>query len=120
MSVSYLLSRAASLVVVAAFAFAFTGAAAIAASQFDGTWMTQDTKGKSFHITLSPDGKAKGERQDEGLTGTWKAEGDSAVINWDSGWVTKITKQGDKFTKQTFEKGQTSGAPSHNAEAQKM
>ena len=48
----------------------------IAASQFEGTWMTEDTKGKSFHINLSPDGKAKGERQDEGLTGTWKAEGE--------------------------------------------
>ena len=120
MYVSYLLSRAVSVFVAAVFALSLTGGATIAASQFDGTWMTQDTKGKSFHITLSPDGKAKGERQDEGLTGTWKAEGDSAVINWDSGWVTKITKQGDKFTKQTFEKGQTSGAPSHNAEAQKM
>ena len=51
MSVSYLLSRAGSLIVVAAFASALTGAAAIAASQFDGTWITQDTKGKSFHIT---------------------------------------------------------------------
>jgi hypothetical protein len=120
MTVRNLFSRAASVIGMALFALAFTGAAAIAASQFDGTWMTQDTKGKSFHIRLSPDGKAKGERQDEGLTGTWKAEGDSAVINWDSGWVTKITKQGDKFTKQTFEKGQTSGAPSHHAEAQKM
>ena len=120
MSVKYLLSRAASVFVAAVFVFALTGATAIAASQFDGTWMTEDTKGKSFHITLSPDGKAKGERQDEGLTGTWKAEGDSAVINWDSGWVTKITKQGDKFTKQTFEKGKASGSPTHTADAQKM
>jgi hypothetical protein len=34
------------------------------------------------------------------LNGTWKAEGDSAVINWDSGWITKIVKQGAKFQKQ--------------------
>jgi hypothetical protein len=54
------------------------------------------------------------------LPATWKAEGDSVVINWDSGWVTKITKEGDKFTKQTFEKGQASGAPRHTAGAQKM
>jgi hypothetical protein len=120
MPVKYLLSRAASVLAAALFAFAITAAAAIAATQFDGTWMTQDTKGKTFHITLSPDGKAKGERQDEGLTGTWKAEGDAAVINWDSGWVTKITKQGDKFTKQTFEKGQANGTPTHIADAQKM
>ena len=120
MPVNYLFGKVAPGLVAVIFALALTTASAIAASQFDGTWMTQDTKGKSFHITLSPDGKAKGERQDEGLTGTWKAEGDSAVINWYSGWVTKITKQGDKFTKQTFEKGQTSGAPSHTADAQKM
>ena len=119
MSVKYLWSRTASAFVATVFAFALMNAA-IAASPFEGTWMTQDTKGKTFHIDLSPDGKAKGERQDEGLTGTWKAEGDSAVINWDSGWVTKITKQGDKFTKQTFEKGQASGSPSHTADAQKM
>ncbi len=119
MSVKYLLSRAASVFVAAVFAFALTSAA-IAASPFEGTWMTQDTKGKTFHIDLSPDGKAKGERSDEGLTGTWKAEGDSAVISWDSGWVTKITKQGNKFTKQTFEKGQASGSPTHTADAQKM
>jgi hypothetical protein len=42
------------------------------------------------------------------------------VINWDSGWVTKITKQGDKFTKQTFEKGKVSDSPTHTADAQKM
>ena len=48
-----------------------------------------------------------------------EAEGDSVVINWDSGWVTKIVKQGDKFQKQAFEKG-ASGTPAHTAEAQKM
>jgi hypothetical protein len=115
-----LLNKVTMALIATLFALAFTAASAIAASQFEGTWMTEDTKGKSFHIELSPDGKAKGERQDEGLTGTWKGEGDSVVINWDSGWVTKLTKQGDKFMKQTFEKGQTSGAPSHTAEAKKM
>ena len=44
MSVKSLLSRAASVFVAAIFAFALTGATAIAASQFDGTWMTEDTK----------------------------------------------------------------------------
>jgi hypothetical protein len=120
MSATYRFRTALPLFVAALFAFALATAPVIAASQFEGTWMTEDTKGKSFHITLSPDGKAKGERQDEGLTGTWKAEGDAVEINWDSGWVTKITKQGDKFTKQTFEKGQQGGTPSHTAAAQKM
>jgi hypothetical protein len=37
MPVKYLLSRAASVFAAALFAFAITGAAAIAATQFDGT-----------------------------------------------------------------------------------
>jgi hypothetical protein len=99
-------------------ATALTVGAVLAATQFEGTWSTTDTKGNPFKITLMADGNAKGDRADEGLNGTWKAEGDSAVINWDSGWVTKITKQGDKFQKQAFEKGETS--PSHTAEAQRL
>jgi hypothetical protein len=41
--------------------------------------------------------------------GTWKGAigGD---LNWDSGWVPKLVKQGEKFQKQAFEKG-ASGTP---------
>jgi hypothetical protein len=119
MSVKYLLGRLASVIVIAIFALTFSTASIFAASQFEGAWLTQDTKGNPFKITLSADGKATGDRADEGLKGTWKAEGDSAVINWDTGWVTKIVKQGDKFQKQAFEKG-GSGTPTHSAEAQKQ
>jgi hypothetical protein len=120
MSIKYLVSRLASVLVAALFAFALIAASALAATQFEGSWNTQDTKGNPFKITLSADGKATGNRADEGLTGTWKAEGDSAVIHWDSGWVTKIVKQGDKFQKQAFEKGDGSGTPAHTAEAQQQ
>jgi hypothetical protein len=119
MSIKYLVSRLASVLVAALFAFALIAASALAATQFEGSWNTQDTKGNPFKIILSADGKATGDRADEGLTGTWKAEGDSAVINWDSGWVTKIVKKGDKFQKQAFEKG-ASGTPTHTAGAQKQ
>jgi hypothetical protein len=102
------------------FACALIATSALAASQFEGTWATQDTKGNPFKITLAADGKATGDRADEGLAGTWKAEGDSAVINWDSGWVTKIVKQGDEFQKQAFEKGDVNSASTHTAEAQKQ
>jgi hypothetical protein len=110
----------ASILIVTLFALTFTAATVSAASEFEGTWLTQDTKGSPFKITLSVDGKATGDRADEGLNGTWKAEGDSAVINWDTGWVTKIVKQGDKFQKQAFEKGARGGTPTHTAEAQKQ
>ena len=119
MSVKYLLSRVASVLAAVLFAFSLTAATTFAATQFEGTWNTQDTKGNTLKITLSADGKATGDRAGEGLAGTWKAEGDSVMINWDSGWVTKIVKQGDKFQKQAFEEG-ASGTPAHTAEAQKM
>ena len=89
------------------------------ATEFEGTWNTQDTKGNPLIITLSADGKATGDRADEGLTGTWKSEKDSAVINWDSGWMTKIVKQGEKFEKQAFEKGDAA-TPTHTVDAQKQ
>ena len=94
--------------------------AAIAAGDFEGTWKTQDTKGQPFEITLSADGNAKGNRTDEGLTGTWKAEGDSASITWDSGWTTKIVKEGDHFKKLAFKKGQAGDNPDSSADARKM
>jgi hypothetical protein len=120
MSIKYSLSRLAAAFLVALFALTFTAASIFAATQFEGAWLTQDTKGNPFKITLSGDGKATGDRADEGLKGTWKEEGDTAVINWDTGWVTKIVKQGDKFQKQAFEKGGASGTPMHSAEAQKQ
>jgi hypothetical protein len=120
MSIKYSLSRLAAAFLVALFALTFTAASIFAATQFKGAWLTQDTKGNPFKITLSGDGKATGDRADEGLKGTWKEEGDTAVINWDTGWVTKIVKQGDKFQKQAFEKGGASGTPMHSAEAQKQ
>jgi hypothetical protein len=92
-----------------AFATALAGASAFAANPFEGKWQVQDTKGNPFEITLSNDGSAKGSRAGEGLSGTWKAEADSAVITWESGWTTKITKQGDKFRKTASEKGKAEG-----------
>jgi len=120
MPMEYLLSRVTSVLIAVGFVLAFSMASALAATEFEGTWETQDTKGNPLIITLSADGKATGDRADEGLTGTWKAEGDSAVINWDSGWVTKFVKQGDTFQKQAFEKGDAESTPTHTADAQKQ
>ena len=114
-----LLSKAPAALVAPILAVALMIGAAWAASEFEGTWTTQDTKGQPFEITLSADGKAKGNRADEGLTGTWKADGDSAAITWDSGWTTKIVKEGNQFKKLAFGKGQPTGTPTHTADAQK-
>ena len=99
------------------FFFFLLGGGALAASPFEGEWKVQDTKVNPFEITLSDNGSAKGNRSGEGLTGTWKTEGDSAVISWDSGWTTKITKQGQGYKKTASEKGKALG---RETDAQKV
>jgi hypothetical protein len=101
----------------AAFALALSSVVGFAASDFAGTWKVQDSKGNPFQITLSEDGTAKGDRSGEGLTGTWKEKENSAVIKWDSGWTTKITKDGNQYKKTASEKGKPEGAAS---DAQKV
>jgi hypothetical protein len=93
-----------------AFAVAIAATASFAASGFVGKYKTTDTGGKAFTIWLSDDGKAKGDRADEGLAGMWKEEGNSAVITWDTEWTTKITKDGSKYQKSTLKDGKAAGS----------
>ena len=91
----------------------------IAAGQFEGKWKVTDTSGQPFEITLGADGNATANRG-EGMTGTWKEEGRAAVITWNTGWTTKIAKEGDKFTKSAFKKGEASdGKPANTSAAEK-
>ena len=91
-----------------------TSLASLAASPFEGVWRVKDTAGQPFEITLSSGGVAKATRG-EGMTGTWKEEGNAAVISWKTGWTTKITKEGDKYKKTAYRKGQASDAPPANS-----
>ena len=103
----------------AACLFGAASAAAWAASAFEGTWNVKDTGGQPFQIVLSGDGAAKATRG-EGMTGTWKEEGGSAVITWATGWTTKINKEGDHYVKAAYRKGQSLSAPPANtSDAQK-
>ena len=111
------LARATAAFAAIAFAIVLTSAAGFAAEGFVGKYKTTDTDGKPFTIWLSDDGVAKGDRADEGLAGMWKEEGSAAVITWDSGWVTKITKDGDKYTKTAEKDGKAVGSP---ADAEKV
>jgi hypothetical protein len=96
-----------------------TSFAALAASAFEGVWKVKDTAGHPFEITLSSDGAAKATRG-EGMTGTWKEEGNSAVITWNTGWTTKITKEGDRYIKAAYGKGQLlTATPTNTSEAEK-
>jgi len=99
--------------------FSVTSFAALTASPFEGVWKVKDTAGHPFEITLSSDGAAKATRG-EAMTGTWKEEGDSAVITWNTGWTTKITKQGNKYVKAAYRKGQSlTAAPANTSDAEK-
>src|ERR1041384_4843682 len=77
----------------------------LAAGAFEGVWKVADTGGQPFEITLSSGGVAKATRG-EGMEGTWKEEGDSAVITWTTGWTTTIAKEGNRFVKTAYGKGQ--------------
>jgi hypothetical protein len=96
-----------------------TSFASIAASDFVGTWSVKDTAGQPFEITLLGDGIAKASRG-EGMVGTWKEEGKTAVITWNTGWTTKITKENDHYKKTAYRKGQPlDGPPANSSDAQK-
>jgi len=100
--------------VTAACLIELTSLASLAASAFEGVWKVKDTAGQSFEITLSSGGVAKATRG-EGMTGTWKEEGNAVVIAWNTGWTTKITKEGNQYKKTAYRKGQTLDAPPANS-----
>jgi hypothetical protein len=83
-------------------ALALTAGAAFA-DHFIGTWKVKDTAGKDFQIVVAKDGTASADRSGEGLSGKWTEEGDAVVITWESGWKTKIAKDGDAYKKTAYE-----------------
>ena len=100
--------------VIAACFVGMTSVASLAESAFEGVWKVKDTAGQPFEITLSSDGIAKATRG-EGMTGTWKEEDNAAVITWNTGWTTKITKEGNQYKKTAYRKGQALDSPSVNS-----
>jgi hypothetical protein len=110
MQITRFLARTTAAFAAIALAIAVS-ASAFAAEGFVGKYKTTDTDGKPFTIWLSDDGSAKGDRANEGLQGMWKEEGNAAVITWDSEWTTKITKEGDKYTKTALKDGKPVGSP---------
>jgi hypothetical protein len=87
--------------VIAAAALALSTGAAFA-DHFVGTWKVKDSAGKDFEIVVAKDGTATGSRA-EGMKGKWAEEGDAVTITWDTGWKTKIAKDGAGYKKTAFE-----------------
>ncbi len=46
----------------------------------------------------------------------WKEEAGAPVINWNTGWTTKISKDDSKYTKTAFKKGEAKPANSSAGE----
>jgi hypothetical protein len=111
MQITRFLARTIAAFAAIAFAVVLASTAGFAAEGFVGKYKTTDSEGKPFTIWLSDDGKAKGDRANEGLAGMWKEQGSAAVITWDSSWVTKITKTGDKYQKTAEKDGKPVGSP---------
>jgi hypothetical protein len=96
------------------------GSFAGAASEFQGRWKVKDTKGHPFEIVLTADGTATAEHKDKPMSGTWKEANGAAVISWNTGWTTKIVKEGNAYKKQAWDKGKPlDGPPSNTSEAEK-
>jgi hypothetical protein len=107
-------------ILATAAAIAMTAVASFAGSAFEGAWNVADTAGNAFEITLANDGTAKANRANEPMTGTWKVEGSIAVITWNTGWTTKISKAGDTYTKTAFKEGEPlDGKPTNSSAAEK-
>ena len=48
------------------------------------------------------------------------SEGNSAVITWNTGWTMKITKEGDRYIKAAYGKGQSlTATPANTSDAEK-
>jgi hypothetical protein len=114
-----LFSRIAAIALAGAFALSLVGPAG-AAGDFEGTWKVKDTKGHPFEITLSADGKATAAHKDKPMAGTWKEENGAAAITWNTGWTSKIVKEGNAYKKEAWDKDKPlSGPPSNTSSAEK-
>ena len=87
-------------------------------NEFVGVWEVEDSNGELFEITLSADGSADANRDGEGMRGTWAVDGISAVMIWDTGWTTKITRTGDRYVKTAYDS--TATAPTNTSQAEKV
>ncbi len=91
------------------------------AADWAGTYMTEDTKGNAFKIALRADATARGEKDGHVLEGSWSADGQSAVIKWTTGWTTKLSPDGDAYSKTAYRPGvPTTGEGGKTTPAKKL
>jgi len=106
--------------VVAGIVAVLTSSASFA-GDWIGRYMTEDTKGNPFSITLTDNGTAAGEKHGTVLSGAWEDEGEAAVIKWDTGWTTKLSKDGGHYKKTAYRGGASmQEGPTHTTSAEKI
>ncbi len=83
------------------FSAATTGASVAGRARFLGDWKVGDGLGRTFVISLKPDGVA---RKTIGAKsgGTWKVVKGEAQVSWDDGWHDVLRKVGNKYEKAAF------------------
>lgn len=87
-------------------------------AQFVGVWQVKDSNGMPFEIVLFDSGEAEANRDGEGMNGTWESDDRTAVVNWDTGWTTKITRTSDGYVKTAYDS--TAAAPTNTSSAEKI
>jgi hypothetical protein len=75
------------------------------AKEYSGAWVLADTNKDPFEIQLSEDGTASGTHGKDMKYGTWEEKDGQAIINWGTGWITVIVKEGDQYIKKAFKPG---------------
>ncbi|HLW80302.1 MAG TPA: hypothetical protein VKU44_11970 [Terriglobia bacterium] len=87
-------------------------------AHFTGEWKVGvgDIPGRTFVITLEPDGQAR--KTLGSAHGIWTVVGGEAHINWDDGWHDAIRKAGNKYEKVAYSPGSSfTGTPDNVTEA---
>jgi len=107
----------------AAFTFLLTvmmSSGSLSASDFEGVWKVKDTAGKEFEITLFSNRTASSNLRPD-MIGTWKEEGASAVIKWETGWTTKIVKSASGYLHLAYRpRDPLNGRPAGSSDAEKI
>lgn len=108
------------MAIAAVFIVAVMSASARAADDFEGTWEVKSSSGNPFVITLLADGRATSTLHPD-QTGTWKQQGQTAVITWSTGWTSEIEKVDGDYTHSAYRPGQPpTGAPNNISDAKRV
>jgi len=85
-------------------------------AHFLGQWRVGDGTGRTFTITLMPDGLAH--KSQGSMGGLWTVVNGEARIAWDDGWHDFIRKVGNHYEKAAFSPGSDlSGSPNNVTDA---